>query len=150
MHLAHANAAVMISNYEAPLMADFVAQLDPVNAAADLSPGFVWRLDDSNVDFDIDEQAAKIFGTKKLLFNMSVWETVEALEEFTYKSDHLDVVRERAKWFEKPTRSPFVLWWIEEGHIPTIEEAKLRFDMLWDGGPTPDAFTFTTRFAPAD
>ena len=129
-------------------MADFVAQLDPVNAEADSSPGFVWRLDDANVDFDIDEQAAKIFGIDKLLFNMSVWETIEALEEFTYKSNHLDVVRERAKWFEKPTRSPFVLWWVEEGHIPSIEEAKQRFDLLWANGPMPDAFTFAVRFAP--
>ena len=148
MHLAHANAAVMLSSYEDPSMADFVAQLDPVNAAADSSPGFVWRLDDSNVEFDIDEEAAKIFGVDSLLFNMSVWESIDALEEFTYKSNHHDVVRERAKWFQKPTRSPFVLWWIEEGHLPSIEEAKQRFDMLWDGGPSADAFTFAARFRP--
>lgn len=145
MHLAHANAAVMISNYDDPLMADFVAQLDPVNAAADSSPGFVWRLNDENADDD----AARVFGTDRLLFNMSVWESVDALEEYTYKSNHIDVVRKRGKWFEKPTRSPFVLWWVENGHIPTIEEAKARFDLLWQEGPTPEAFTFAKRFDPS-
>jgi uncharacterized protein DUF3291 len=101
MHLAHANAAVMISDYEDPLMADFVAQLDPVNATADSSPGFVWRL----ADDDVDEEA---------------------------------------------TRSPFVLWWIESGHLPTIAEAKTRFDLLWADGPSPVAFTFATRFSPEE
>jgi len=142
MHLAHANAAVMISNYEDPLMADFVSQLDPVNAAADLSPGFVWRL----ADDDVDEEAARIFEIDNLLFNMSVWESVDALEDYTYKSNHIEVVRKRGKWFEKPKRSPFVLWWIEPDHLPTIAEAKSRFDLLWENGPSPEAFTFASRF----
>ena len=144
MHLAHANAAVMLGSYDDPLMADFVALLEPVNAAADVSPGFVWRFDDD----DADDAVAKIFGTDSLLFNMSVWESVEALEEFTYMSNHIDVLRKRGKWFEKPTRSPFVMWWIEEGHIPGIDEAKMKFDLLWKSGPTSGAFTFAKRFEP--
>lgn len=134
----------MLGSYDDPLMADFVALLDPVNAAADASPGFVWRLDDD----DANDDAAKIFGTDNLLFNMSVWESVDALEEFTYKSNHIEVVRERGKWFQKSTRSPFVLWWIEADHVPGIDEAKMKFDVLWKSGPTPEAFTFANRFEP--
>jgi len=149
MHLAHANAALMLTSYDDPRMADFVAELDPVNATADSSPGFVWRLDGDKVDFDIDEEAARIFGIENLLFNMSVWESVDALEQYTYKSNHIDVVRKRAKWFEKPTRSPFVLWWVEPGHLPSIAEAKSRFDALWRDGPSREAFTFANRYPPA-
>lgn len=134
----------MLTTYEDPLMADFVAALDPVNAAADSSPGFVWRL----AGDDVDEEAARIFGMEKLLFNMSVWESVDALEAYTYNSGHIDVVRKRSKWFEKPTRSPFVLWWVDPGHVPTIAEAKSRFELLWEKGPSPEAFTFAQRFTP--
>lgn len=136
----------MRTSYDDPLMADFVAALDPVNAAADSSPGFVWRL----ADDDVDEEAARIFGLDKLLFNMSVWESVDALETYTYNSGHIDVVRKRSKWFEKPVRSPLVLWWIEPGSLPTIAEAKLRFDLLWENGPSPEAFTFANRFSPEE
>lgn len=144
MHLATANVAVMRATYGDPLMADFIAELDPINAIADDSPGFVWRFDED----DGNEEAARSFGIKSLLFNMSVWESVEALEAYAYKSDHVEVVRKRAKWFEKPSKSPFVLWWIDDGYIPSIADAKVRLELLWANGPTADAFTFGNRFPP--
>ena len=80
---------------------------------------------------------------------MSVWESMDALESYIYQSDHVGAVQQRGKWFERPTKSPFVLWWIEAGHIPDIEEGKDRLEKLWANGPGPDAFTFRNRFDPA-
>ena len=143
-HLAHANVAEMRTAYDDPQMGSFIARLDPLNAIADSSPGFVWRLDDDSTD----EIAARLFDSPRLIFNMSVWESVEALEDYAYKSDHVEAVRKRAEWFVKPARSPLVLWWIEAGRRPSIDEAKAKFDQLWSSGPSPEAFTFRTRFAP--
>ena len=140
MHLATANVAIMLTSYEDPSMADFVAQLDSVNASADAAPGFVWRFIESDDDSAV---IASVFGNDKTLFNMSVWESVESLEAWVYSGQHLEVVRRRMEWFEKPTGSPLVLWWVEDGHIPTIEEAKHRFDLLWNEGPSAEAFTFS-------
>ena len=140
MQLATANAAIMLTSYDDPAMADFVAQLDAVNASADSAPGFVWRFVEGDDD---TAEIARVFGNDHTLFNMSVWESVESLETWAYSGRHLDVVRRRAEWFEKSTRSPLVLWWIEDGHIPTVEEAKQRFDKLWNDGPSAEAFTFS-------
>lgn len=136
----------MRGSYDDPIMAGFIARLGPLNAIADSSPGFIWRLADDSAD----DVAAQVFGADQILFNMSVWESIEALEAYVYKSGHIEAVRKRAQWFEKPDNSPFVLWWIEAGHQPTIEEAKSRFDTLWKSGPTPAAFTFRNRFCRED
>lgn len=144
MHLAQANVAIMRgTSYDDPIMAGFVARLDPLNAIADSTPGFVWRLDDEMAN----EEAARVFDTDRLLFNLSVWESVDALQQYVYKSGHIEAVRKRSDWFEKPTKSPFVLWWIEFGHRPSIEETKLRFEVLWESGPSPEAFTFSKQYA---
>lgn len=144
MNIAQANVATMITGYDDPLMADFMEELDIVNATADETPGFVWRF----VEDDDGAEVAGVFGDDKLLFNMSVWGSVEALETWAYSGRHLDVVRKRTKWFEKPTRPPLALWWIDNDHIPTVKEARDRFHLLWEQGPTADAFTFRSHFPP--
>ena len=141
--LAHANVAEMRTEYDDTQMGGFIARLDPLNAIADSSPGFVWRLDDEATD----AAAAELFESPRLIFNMSVWESVETLEDYAYKSGHVEAVRKRAEWFVKPTRSPLVLWWVNAGYRPSIEEAKSKFDLLWSSGPSPEAFTFRQRFA---
>ena len=126
-------------------MVGFVSRLEPLNALADASPGFVWRLQTEEGDAtEID-----VFGDALFLFNMSVWESIQALEAYVYKSGHVGAVQRRTQWFEKPSKSPFVLWWIEAGHLPSIEEGKERLELLWERGPTRDAFTFARRFDPA-
>lgn len=140
--LATSNIAHMRGQYADPVMADFVARLDPVNTIADASPGFVWRYTDENGN------EAQVFEDDMILFNMSVWESIDALEQYAYHTDHREVLQKRAHWFERPTRPSLVLWWIESGHIPTVEEAKERFESLWRDGPTETAFTFRNRFAP--
>lgn len=143
-HLAQANVARMRASIDNPMMAEFVASLDPINALADTSPGFVWRYETP----EGDTTEAEVFEDELILFNMSVWESVEALEAFAYRSNHIDAVRRRAEWFERPEKSPLVLWWIESGHVPTVHEARQRFDRLWNNGSSVDAFTFRKRFPP--
>ena len=127
-----------------PAMAGFVERLEPLNALADQSPGFVWRLQTEEGDAtEID-----VFGDELVLFNMSVWESVEALESYVYKSQHVKAVQKRSEWFERPRKSPLVLWWIAAGTLPTIEEGKARLEKLWADGPTTEAFTFRHRFDP--
>ena len=145
MWLATANVATMLSSYEDPSMTDFVEQLDSVNASADAAPGFIWRFIECDDDTPV---IARVFGNDRTLFNMSVWESVESLEAWVYGGKHLDVVRQRARWFEKSPRSPLVLWWIDEGHVPTIGEAGSRFGLLWNDGPSPQAFTFAKPHSP--
>ena len=141
-HLATSNVARMRGAYDDPIMAGFVARLDPLNALADSSPGFVWRY----VTPEGDSTEAEVFEDDLVLFNMSVWESIETLEQYVYHSDHVKAVQQRAQWFEKSTRAPMVMWWIEAGHVPTVQEAKARFDRLWSQGPSPDAFTFRNRY----
>lgn len=144
--LATSNIARMLGQYEDPVMAGFVARLEPLNALADQSPGFVWRYTDESGN----ATETRVFEDDLILFNMSVWESIEALEQYAYHTDHREALQKRAQWFERPTRASLVLWWIEAGHIPAVEEARERFEQLWRDGPTAAAFTFRERFAPPD
>lgn len=125
-------------------MADFVARIDALNALAEAAPGFVWRLESEEDEIS----PVAIFSGERVLFNLTVWDSIESLESYVYKSSHVEAVQKRAEWFERPRKSPLVLWWVEAGHIPSEEEAARRFELLWQKGPTADAFTFRKRFEP--
>lgn len=145
-HIAQANIARMRAPKDDPVMAGFVARIEALNALADASPGFVWRFQDE----DGDVTSVQAFDDELALFNLSVWESIEALEAYVYRTDHVAAVQKRADWFERPEKPPLVLWWIEAGHIPTIAEAGQRFETLWRDGPGKEAFTFSTRIAKDD
>lgn len=142
--LAQVNVAHMRAALDNPLMEGFVARLEPLNALADSMPGFVWRLQTD----EGDATSVRAFDDPLILVNLSVWESVEALETYIYRSDHLSALQQRAEWFDRPKKSPFALWWVVSDHIPSVEEAKARLEMLWQHGPTADAFTFRHRFEP--
>ena len=145
-HLAQLNIARALAPLEDPLLADFMAALDGVNALAEESPGFVWRLkaEDGNAT------SIRINDDPRMIVNMSLWESVEALFDFAYRSDHTKIMARRREWFEKPSGAYMVLWWVPSGHRPSIEEAMARLESLDREGPTARAFTFKTRFpAPA-
>lgn len=125
------------------MLADFVANLDPINALADGSPGFVWRL----ATEDGDATSIRAFDDDLMIINMSVWESIDQLAEFVYRSGHVAVMRRRREWFGR-MRIYMVLWWVPEGHTPTVTEALERLAHLEEQGPTPYAFTFKQRFAP--
>jgi hypothetical protein len=145
-HLAHVNIALMRAGYDDPLMAGFVAQLDEVNALAEASPGFVWR-------FQTDDDAAiarRVFGDPLLLFNVSVWESLETLRTFVYGPRHRAVMQARGNWFRPMPGPNLALWWVPAGTLPSVEEAAARLSRLRQQGPGPEAFTFRQPFpAPA-
>jgi heme-degrading monooxygenase HmoA len=144
-HLAQVNIAIPKEPPGGPLLAEFMAALDSVNAVADASPGFVWRLQDE----DGNATAIRAFDDDTMV-NMSVWESLEALRAFVYSSrTHLDVMRRRREWFEDHVEAFQALWWIPAGHIPTVAEAEERLLLLRASGPSPEAFTFRRHFPPA-
>ncbi len=141
-HLAQINIGRLIAPVEDPKIAEFVAQLDPVNALADTAPGFVWRLESSSgnaTDIVYNDDPF-------VIVNMSVWESVEALRDFVYKSNHLDVLRDRAKWFEKMEKPHYCLWWIPSTHIPTVAEGRERLEHYQQYGATPFSFWFSKLY----
>jgi hypothetical protein len=144
--LAQLNVGVLRAPVDSPRLAGFVEMLDPINALAERTPGFVWRLQTE----DGNATAIRPFEDERIAVNLSVWESLEALGEFVYASSHLDVLRRRREWFERMDEAYLVLWWIPAGTIPTVEEAKRRLEILRERGPSPRAFTFREPFPPPD
>ena len=141
--LAQLNIAKMKYPFDDPRMADFVARLEDVNALADNAPGFVWRLQTD----EGDATAIDFFGPDYLV-NMSVWQDVESLRDYAFRSAHKQVLSRRADWFDKMQQAYSVMWWIPEGTLPTIEEAASRLQTLREQGPCARAFTFKKTFDP--
>ena len=144
IHLAQVNIARMKGAFEDDVMAGFRARLDEINALADRSPGFVWRLqtDEGNATY------LRPFDDDRILVNMSVWESVEHLKDYAYRTAHAEVLRQRQEWFERLDRPVVALWWVPAGHRPSMDEARKRLARLEAEGPTPFAFTFRQPFAP--
>jgi hypothetical protein len=132
----------MLGPIDSPVMADFVAQLPVINKIADESPGFVWRLQEETGD----STGIRAFDDAMMLVNASVWETVEALQEFVYRTGHIQPLRRRTEWFEKPSEAHMVLWWIPAGHIPSIAECLERLERIRAHGETEFAFSFKRPF----
>jgi len=144
--IAQVNIALPREPLDAPALADFVANLEPVNALADAAPGFVWRLQDETGD----ATSIQAFDDERLIINMSVWASIEDLWRFVYDGGHLEVMRRRREWMIRLAESHLVLWWVPAGHIPTVDEAKQRLEHLEAKGPTADAFTFKQRYRAPD
>ncbi len=141
VNLAQLNVAKMIAPLESPSMADFVARLETVNARADSAPGFIWRLRDEGAG----ATSIRIFADDLLLVNMSVWENPEVLNNFVYKQgDHSEALRKRREWFESPTEAMVVCWMIDEGHHPSLEEARNKLTLLREIGSSKEAFSLKT------
>ncbi len=139
--LVQLNVARLLAPLDSPVLADFVANLDRINALAEQSDGFVWRLQDE----DGNATAIRPFGPE-LLVNLSVWRDVDALRRFVMHSDHLAIMRRSGEWFERMDEASMVLWWVPAGHRPDLDEAAERLDRLRRDGPTADAFGFRHRF----
>ena len=145
-HLAQVNIGRVRAPLDDPIMDGFRTQLDPINALADRTPGFVWRLQTE----DGNAMAIRPFDDERMAINMSVWESLDALQQFVYQSAHVAPLRDRQQWFEPMDGPILALWWIPAGHIPTVLEAKERLDYLKAHGPTTHAFTFRTPFPAPD
>jgi hypothetical protein len=138
--LAQVNVARLRAPLDSPQLADFVGALDRINAVADGSPGFVWRLQD-----EAGNATALHPMGEEFIFNMSVWQDPQSLQAFVYRSDHVGVMRRRREWFEKMDVF-IVLWWVPRGHRPVPEEGIERLNLLRSRGPSADAFTFGNPF----
>jgi Domain of unknown function (DUF3291) len=143
-HLAQVNIAKLKESIDSPLLTDFVVKLDEINALAEQSKGFVWRLKGENEN----ATALRVFEDEMMIINMSVWETMEDLKDFTYKTAHSGVMKDRLRWFEKPQDAHLALWWILAGHIPTPQEAKERLASINKNDSTAFAFTFKNVHLP--
>lgn len=143
--LAQLNIATLLAPLDSPQLADFVANLERINALAEAAPGYVWRLQDE----DGDATAIRPFGDE-VLVNMSVWRDVQALSDYVYKSAHTEMLKRRREWFAKVGQAHMVLWWVPAGHRPSVEEAAARLAHLHEHGPSAHAFSFRQAFAAPD
>lgn len=141
-HLAQLNLGIFKAPLDAPEMAPFAMALDRINAIADESPGFVWRLkdDDGGPSSNVEVPGAV---DPLLASNLSVWTDYESLREFMYRTDHAAYLRRRAEWFEREATLMTVGWWIPAGTIPTLDEALERLERLRTDGPSGEAFPLT-------
>jgi hypothetical protein len=144
MHLAQLNIGRLRAPMDDPMIDDFRTNLEPINTLAEASPGYVWRLQDDSGN----ATSIKVFDDDLEIINLTVWESIDALADFTYRSGHVEFLRRRRDFFEVPAQPILCLWWILEGTIPTVEEAISRLEHLRAHGPTPTAFTFLQRFDP--
>jgi hypothetical protein len=138
-HVAQLNIARMQAPLSDPIMAGFVAQIDRINAAAEASEGFVWRLEMP----DPEAISMRAFGDPTMLVNMSVWSSLDALRRYVYHGAHAGPLRDRTRWFLPMDGPSSVLWWVPAGHRPDLAQGKTRLVHLAQRGPSATAFTFT-------
>jgi hypothetical protein len=143
MYLAQVNIAKLIEPMDSPRMIEFVNNLDRINALAENSEGFIWRLKDETNN----ATSVKIFNDDFLIVNMSVWKDADNLFTYVYKSDHVEIFKKRKNWFAAMTEMHMALWYVDENHFPDIKEAEERLVHIRKNGPTPFAFTFKKRFS---
>ena len=143
-NIAQVNIGRIRAELSDPIMAGFVNRLEEINALADGSPGFVWRLriEENNATY------LRPYGDERTLMNMSVWKSIEPLRHFVFKTAHVELLRLRHRWFEKFAGAYSALWWVPEGHIPSVDEAKQRLARLERNGPSEFAFSFNNIFQP--
>jgi heme-degrading monooxygenase HmoA len=143
-HIAQVNIARIRAELTDPIMQGFVSRLDEINELADRSPGFVWRLQgpENNATY------LRPYEDERIILNMSVWESVEALKNFVFATRHIEVLRQRNQWFEKFGGVYVALWWVPKDHVPSVDEAKKRLAHLEANGPTQFAFNFQNVFPP--
>lgn len=144
-HLVQLNIAQLKAPIDSELLTDFVANLDRINALAEQAPGFVWRL----VDADSGNVANYGFDSQYIV-NLSIWESIELLHDYVYRSAHVSIMRRKNEWFERMPRAHMVLWWQRSGELPTSTQAKEKLEHLQTHGPTRHAFTFRQAFEKPD
>ena len=147
MHLAQLNIAEATAKMDSPIMAGFVNNTDRINTIAEESDGFVWRLVGDDND---DSYSINAFDSEYILVNMSVWKDRESLFNYVYNSGHVEIFKRKKEWFTKMLKMHMVLWYIEDGHIPTVEEGKERLEYLQKKGESPYAFGFKSKYLPED
>lgn len=129
-----------------PIMKEFVENLDAINATAESSEGFVWRLKEDNNN----ATSLNPYDDEQVIVNISVWQSIEALEKFMYKSSHVEFLRRRKEWFQKFGKPYTAMWWIKAGQYPTVQDAVAKLDQLQKTGATEEVFDFRNKFPTPD
>ncbi len=142
MLLAQLNVGRLLAPIDDPRIAEFVANLEPVNALAETSPGYVWRLQDDSGD----ATHIRAYDDELMIVNLTLWTSVETLADFVFRTGHVEYLRRRRQWFEGAIEATTCLWWIPDGTVPDTVDAIARLEHLRTHGPTPTAFTFRHRF----
>ena len=145
-NIAQINIARLNLPIDDPQNRDFVSNLDRINSLAETYPGFVWRLKDESGN----ATAIQVFDDPLMIVNMSIWESIDMLFAYTYRSEHVDIFRRQAEWFATLKTPHLALWWIPHNHIPMPSEGKEKLEYLSDYGATPYAFTFKKQFSSED
>jgi Domain of unknown function (DUF3291) len=145
-HIAQLNIGRAVAPLDDPRLADFMTWLDAINALAEASPGFVWRLQGDNGN----NTDLKVSDDPQFIVNLSVWSSIDELHAFTYRSEHKTVFARRYEWFERADGPNMVMWWLPAGTVPAVDDALARIRRLAELGPTPEAFTFKDRFPPPE
>ncbi len=146
-HFAQFNIARLQEPLDHPDTAEFVANLDQVNAVAEAAPGFVWRLTD---DSGLSSSYVRAYDDPLMIINLSVWESPEQLQDFVYRTAHTSFLRRRREWFAKMDEAYLVCWWIPAGSVPAVADAVDRLARLRAEGVSDEAFTLRDlRPAPA-
>lgn len=146
MHLAQLNVGRLVDEPDSEPVAEFMRALAPINMLGEMSPGFVWMLKDEDGPGATGQRFPGHEDDVRYIANLTVWTDIESLRHFVIRSGHGTYLRRRREWFERADQPTLVLWWIEEGHIPDLEEGAKRLDHLRRYGPTPEAFDLRTTF----
>jgi hypothetical protein len=140
--LAQYNIGRIRSPLDHPELIEFVAALEPINAIAEASPGFVWRLTSEEGQSSSYVEVEGI-DDPLLIVNYSIWEDLDSLMHFVHKSGHIAYLRRRGEWFERSEEATSVAWWIPAGTIPEVGEAHRRLLHLREKGPTQAGWPLT-------
>lgn len=146
MHLAQLNVGRLVDEPDSDTVAEFMHALAPINLLGEMSPGFVWLLTDDDGPGATGQRFPGHEDDQRYIANLTVWTDIESLRHYVTRSGHAMYLRRRREWFEKADQPTLVLWWIEEGHIPDLEEGAIRLEQLRRYGPTPEAFDLKRTF----
>jgi len=143
-HLAQVNVAKMLADLNDPVMCGFVQRLEEINLLAESSAGFVWRYQSD----EGDATYLRPYEDKNILFNMSVWESLETLKGYVYNSAHLELLKTKKNWFSKLGGPHMALWWVPKGHIPNVSAGLEKINIIQEKGACREAFIFTKPYSP--
>ena len=138
-NLAELNIGRLLAPTGDPRVAEFMNALDTINGLGKRMPGFVWMMEGSG-EPGTGNTEAKIDGDEQFVANLTVWESVQTLESFVWDTVHRQFYERRTEWFEVMGGMSFVMWWVPEGHEPTLAEALERLDHLREQGDSDQAF----------
>jgi heme-degrading monooxygenase HmoA len=141
-HLAHLNVAKLRAPIDDPMIKEFKDGIESINKLAEKSPGFIWRMKEDPIM--PDGSSYVIMNDPSLIATLSVWESVEALKNFTYQSAHGSYFKRRNEWFHKMVEANYVLWYVKKDHQPSLAEAISRLKFLRNRGESSKSFTFKT------